>query len=80
MMWVYVLLGLLAAVTVLFTTWALLVGAVGALSDERFERCPHCGRLGFTENGVRHPNGCPLTIFHLSAHHVPGAGHHLRHR
>ena len=81
MTWVYVLLGLLGATMVLFATWALLVGAVGVISGERFERCPRCGRLGFTEHGARHPRGCPLPLLHLGGHHVPGAAlHRLHHR
>jgi hypothetical protein len=41
------------------TTFAALVGGLGALTGGRFERCSHCGRHGLATGGPLHGNGCP---------------------
>lgn len=73
-------LGVLSGGLLLFAAWALLVGTIGMLSKERLERCPRCHRLGLTEHGRRHPNGCPPHLVHLHAiapdgHGRPGHRH-----
>jgi hypothetical protein len=57
LLWAVVLIlgGTLMAVT----TWAAVVGGIGALSGARFERCPRCGRHGLSQRGVLHPDRCP---------------------
>jgi hypothetical protein len=80
MLWtvVFILGGTLMAVT----TWAAMVGGIGALSGGRFERCPRCGRHGLSTIGPLHPDGCPPPRFSNQLahqwHHWPH-GAHLRH-
>lgn len=50
----YVVVLTLATGLMLFAIWAMLVGLIGVLFGERMERCPHCGRMGFTDRGQRH--------------------------
>lgn len=42
-----------------FTTYAAIMGALGAVFGTRFERCPRCGRHGLVLDGPLHPYGCP---------------------
>jgi hypothetical protein len=43
------------------TTLAMMVGFIGGVAGEPFERCTHCGRYGLTVRGLRHEAGCPPT-------------------
>jgi hypothetical protein len=79
-----VVAGVLVAVLLVFTTYAMAAGIEGALFGERFARCTRCGRLGMTLGGQRHPRECPPSLLdratrlvhgvHLSFHNP-----HLRH-
>lgn len=42
-----------------FTTYAAVLGGIGALTGGRFDRCARCGRHGLTVGGTVHPDGCP---------------------
>lgn len=51
-----IVMGILLAIT---TTWALVVGALGVITHERFVRCPRCRRRGLTYDSHFHEEGCP---------------------
>jgi hypothetical protein len=56
-LWAVVLI--VGGVLMAFTTYAAVVGGIGALSGGRFERCPRCGRHGLSVRAPLHPDGCP---------------------
>lgn len=56
-----VIIAVLICVLLAITTVALMVGILGSLAGELFERCPQCGRYGLTEGGRRHADECPPT-------------------
>ncbi|HUB69703.1 MAG TPA: hypothetical protein VL984_04730 [Acidimicrobiales bacterium] len=46
-----------------FTTYAFIIGVVGAISGGRFERCPRCHRHGLAVSAPLHADGCPPLSF-----------------
>lgn len=76
-----VIAGILIAILLVVTALTLLVGIMGALFSEGFERCPRCEHWTLGMRGVAHPHGCPDNLFEHTAHVVQAAFHHvhLRH-
>jgi hypothetical protein len=76
-----VIAGILVAVLLLATAFTLVVGIMGALFSEGFERCARCSHWTLAMKGLTHPNGCPETLHEHAAHLVHAAFHdvHLRH-
>lgn len=88
--WAVAILAIGLGASVLLMSWAMVVGALGVLAGERFERCPHCHHYSLTLHGEVHPGGCPVGasrhLIHLLAPlshlHIPrskdgiGLGHH----
>jgi len=61
-----VVIGVLGAVLLAMASYGLVMGSAGGLFGERFERCSACGRLGMTQGGLRHPDGCPHPVARAS--------------
>lgn len=64
------------------TTYAAVVGGLGAVFGGRFERCPQCGHHGIAYRGPVHPGGCPAHRHPAQILHQWRAGLeglHLRH-
>jgi hypothetical protein len=76
-----VIAGILIAVLLVATAFTLVVGIMGALFSEGFERCDDCGHRTLGLEGMAHPHGCPGTLHEHAAHVVRVAfrGVHLRH-
>lgn len=77
-----VVMGLGAALLV-FSTYAAIVGGVGALVGARFDRCPRCGGHGLAIGGRLHGYGCPHGAeWHFGVHPMQGFHQalHLRNR
>lgn len=76
-----VIAAILVALLLLATALTLLIGIMGAVFGEGFERCPHCGHHTLAVMGQTHPHGCPGTLAEHAAHLVHAAFHrvHLRH-
>ncbi len=82
MAWLDAVVGVLVvvvAVMLLFAAWAIALGVIGAVSGERTERCLRCGRIGLTDHGERHPDGCPVATLHLGGHRILGGSVHRLH-
>ena len=76
-----VVVWILVALLLGATAFPLLVGIMGALFSEGFERCDRCGHWTLGFEGMAHPQGCPGTLYEHVAHVVEVAFHrvHLRH-
>jgi hypothetical protein len=59
----------------------MLIGILGGVFDEDFERCPKCGHLTLCGKGHAHPVGCPATVHEHLVHLVDATvgDVHLRH-
>ena len=72
---------ILVALLLVATAFTPLVGIMGALFSEGFERCDRCGHWTLGLHGLTRPHGCPGTLYEHAAHVVYVAFHraHLRH-
>ena len=71
------LLALVAAILLGFSAYALWVGVIGGLLQERVERCERCHRWGLTTGGKRHRSGCPSSLRDRVVELLPAL--HVRH-
>lgn len=76
-----VIAGILVAILLVATALTLVVGIMGAVFSEGFERCARCGHWTLGVDGMAHPHGCPGSFYEHGAHLVQAAFHraHLRH-
>ena len=76
-----VIAGIFVVVLLAATALAMLVGILGGVFGEGFERCERCRHITLSFEGRPHPGGCPATL-HQHVAHVVGVtfhGVHLRH-
>ena len=72
---------ILIALLLAATAFAMVIGILGGVFGEGFERSGRCGHLTLGMHGQAHPYGCPETWRQHVAHLVEAAFHgvHLRH-
>ena len=75
-----VITSVLVVVLLLATVLTMVVGILGSVFGEGFERCRQCGRVTFCIKGQTHPAGCPAPLHEHLAHLVDATVHgvHLR--
>jgi len=63
------------------TAATMLIGILGGVFGEGFERCRRCGHLTLCCKGQAHPFGCPASVHEHVVHLVDATvrGVHLRH-
>jgi hypothetical protein len=72
---------ILVVVLLLATAVTMVIGILGGVFGEGFERCPQCRRVTLCVKGQTHPAGCPATLHEHLEHLVDATfrGVHLRH-
>lgn len=55
----WLVVGALAALLFAFSVYAFEVGGVGLISGARYERCPRCGHHGLARGKALHEHDCP---------------------
>lgn len=76
-----VIAGILVVLLLLATVFALVIGTLGGVFGEGFERCRRCGHLTLSIGGDTHPSGCPVTLYAHATHvtHAAIRHAHVRH-
>ncbi len=75
-----VIAGILVVLLLVATVLALVIGTLGGVFGEGFERCGRCGRLTLSIKGEAHPDGCPVTPYSQVTHVAHAAMHHAHFR
>lgn len=80
-LFLWVIGGILIGAMMLFMAYASIVGGLGAITDSRYERCPHCGHHGLVHEGRLHALDCPPSAASRVARlahsgHALHPGHH----
>jgi hypothetical protein len=76
-----VIAAILIAVLLAATAFAMMIGILGGVFGEGFERCARCGHMTLSMHRQAHQFGCPETVRQHLLHAVEVAFHdlHLRH-
>jgi hypothetical protein len=76
-----VIAAILIAALLAATAFAMVIGILGGVFGEGFERCARCRQLTLSMHGQAHPYGCPDTVRQHLMHAVEVAFHdvHVRH-
>lgn len=76
-----VIAAILIALLLAATAFAMVIGILGGVFGEGFERCTRCRHVTLGMHGQAHPYGCPETLRQHLTHVVEVALHdvHLRH-